>query len=521
MVMRFRQVARLVSALLVLALLVACPQKRAVLGDPDPKTLSLSAQVGESVGSAVTFHNDGDAPLSYSASASAGWLTVTSGATSTVAPGGSASVGLSAECPATPDELTATLAISSNGGNKAVTVGLSCTGQADIGDLAPDPLELAAFVDEAASGSLGFGNAGNVALSYSASASEPWLTITSGASGTVPPGGSATIGLSAECSSAPETRSATVTIASNDPDEPSKSAAVELSCTMPVAGDFAITLRFNGADFTPARQQVFEEAAARWAELITGDQADVTIDKPDNLCGAGDPPLAATIDDLYIDAFIVPIDGEGGVLGSAGPCLIRSPGNNLPLYGVMRFDSADIAALEAEGTMGHVILHEMGHVLGIGSLWDFLGHLDYATDPAGQDCNQATLFSTLPTFDGSTAAAEFAALGGSGQPPVEDEFGPGTQCSHWDEAFFNTELMTGFLGPGNVNPLSRLTGASLTDIGYQVSLAAADGYSIPACSPNCLKAIEAARRLEDVILLPRFATAPDGTLTRLEPRSSE
>lgn len=521
MVVRFRQLVRLGSLLAVLVLLVACPQKRAVLGDPDPKTLSLSAQVGESVGSTVTFRNDGDAPLSYSASASAAWLTITSGASGTVPPGGSGSIDLNATCPAAPEELTATLSISSNGGDKAVTVGLSCTGQADISEPRPDPLELAASVGESASGSVSFDNGGNLPLEYTASTSGSWLTVTSGAAGTVQPGGNATIDLSAACPSTPGDLSGSLTISSNDPDEATKTVAVNLSCAEPVVGDFAITLRFNGADFTPARQQVFEGAAARWAELITGDQADVPIDKPDNFCNAGDPPLDATIDDLYIDAFIEPIDGEGGVLGSAGPCLIRDPGNNLPLYGVMRFDSADIAALESEGTFDLVILHEMGHVVGIGSLWDFLGYLDYATDPAGQNCNEATLFSALPSFNGTEANAEFAALSGSGQPPAEDEFGPGTQCSHWDEAFFNTELMTGFLGPGNDNPLSRLTGASLIDIGYEVNLAAADGYSIPTCSPNCLKTAGNARQLEEIILLPQFGASPDGTLTRLEPRTRE
>ena len=35
----------------------------------------------------------------------------------------------------------------------------------------------------------------------------------------------------------------------------------------------------------------------------------------------------------------------------------------------MRFDTADVADLEVDGQLETVILHEMGHVLGIGTVW--------------------------------------------------------------------------------------------------------------------------------------------------------
>ena len=390
-----------------------------------------------------------------------------------------------------------------------------------ISEPTPDPLELAALVNEGTTGTVTFQNTGNIDLSYSASASESWLEITSGDSGTVSPGNTATLELSASCPATPGDLSGSLSIDSNDPGEASKIVTVNLSCTEPAVSDFDIELRFNGADFNAAREQVFEDAAARWAEIITGDEPDTMIDKPEDDCGAGDPALDTAVDDLFIDAFIEPIDGEGGILGSAGPCYIRTSGDQLPIYGVMRFDSADIAALEADGTFDLVILHEMGHVLGVGSYWDFFGYLDYATDPGGQSCNQATVFTTSPTFNGTEANGEFAALGESGQAPVEDEFGPGTQCSHWDEAFFNTELMTGFLGPGNDNPLSRLTGASLADLGYEVDLTTADPYSVPGCSPSCLQAAGEARQIQEIVLPPKFAVAEDGSVTRLEPRARD
>lgn len=43
---------------------------------------------------------------------------------------------------------------------------------------------------------------------------------------------------------------------------------------------------------------------------------------------------------------------------------------------------------------------------------------------------------------------------------------------------FGNELMTGFVGAAG-NPLSRMTAASLDDMGYGVDLTAAEPYSLP------------------------------------------
>ena len=62
--------------------------------------------------------------------------------------------------------------------------------------------------------------------------------------------------------------------------------------------------------------------------------------------------------------------------------------------------------------------------------------------------------------------------------PVENTGGPGTADSHWRETVFRNEMMTGFVGPSG-NPLSRMTVASLQDLGYVVDLNAAEPYSLP------------------------------------------
>ena len=62
--------------------------------------------------------------------------------------------------------------------------------------------------------------------------------------------------------------------------------------------------------------------------------------------------------------------------------------------------------------------------------------------------------------------------------PVENTGGPGTRGGHWRETVFRNELMSGFIAAAG-NPLSRLTVASLQDLGYQVDLDAAEAYQLP------------------------------------------
>src|SRR5262249_2338043 len=84
-----------------------------------------------------------------------------------------------------------------------------------------------------------------------------------------------------------------------------------------------------------------------------------------------------------------------------------------------------------------------------------------------------------PTFSGPRAMEEFGRLRGTGprRVPVENTGGPGTADSHWRETIFRNELMSGFIsGPGN--PLSRVTGASLADIGYEVNMEAAEDFAL-------------------------------------------
>jgi hypothetical protein len=233
---------------------------------------------------------------------------------------------------------------------------------------------------------------------------------------------------------------------------------------IPPQSNFKIEVRFLGG-LTQSQMEIFEAAANRWSEIITGDLQSVQL------------PTGEVVDDLLIDAQGVNIDGVGGVLGRAGPQFIRD--NALPAKGIMEFDTADLQSMESDGSLLNVIIHEMGHVIGIGTIWDEKGLL--------VGCPTAN-----PIFLGAKARAEFAALtnGDAAPVPVANTGGPGTRCGHWRESVFGHELMTGFLNNG-ANPVSRMTIASLEDLGYEVNYAAADAYTLPSSLELALMGIGA------------------------------
>ena len=87
------------------------------------------------------------------------------------------------------------------------------------------------------------------------------------------------------------------------------------------------------------------------------------------------------IDDLEITARIAYIDGSGGVLGQAGPQWYWT--NGIAINGMMEFDSADAADMVASGDWGTVVLHEMLHVVGIGTMWEVAGLVTETIDDNG------------------------------------------------------------------------------------------------------------------------------------------
>ncbi len=133
---------------------------------------------------------------------------------------------------------------------------------------------------------------------------------------------------------------------------------------------YDMVLRGLGS-LSPEVSQAFTDAEQFWETAIVRGTTDFPISPRPGCLEAWAPDLPPVIDDVIIDIRLVTIDGEGGVLGRAGPSCF-STSNEMPLTGMMEFDVADVAELDA-GRFRDVVRHEMGHVLGIGTLWDMTG----------------------------------------------------------------------------------------------------------------------------------------------------
>jgi len=103
----------------------------------------------------------------------------------------------------------------------------------------------------------------------------------------------------------------------------------------------------------------------------------------------------------------------------------------------------------------------MAHVIGIGTLWARNG-----------------LVNSNLVYTGSIAKRVWTEDWGCvGSPPVEKDGGAGTRGGHWDEQCMDKELMTGYVEGGPPMPISRLTLASVEDMGYKVNYGVADAYN--------------------------------------------
>jgi hypothetical protein len=230
---------------------------------------------------------------------------------------------------------------------------------------------------------------------------------------------------------------------------------------------FDVGLRFVGT-MSDAQALAFVHAKERIEKIVVGDLPAVPVNfSAAALADCGGVAVQETIDDILIFAEAKAIDGVGQILGKAGFCALRSAG--LPFLGYMQFDTADLARMETNGTLESVILHEMLHVVGFGTLWDRTSLLD------------ATVAAD-PIFAGASARSAFANLNGgatyAGTPvPVEATGGTSTALSHWRETVLKSELMTGWISTGGA-PLSATTIGSLQDLGYTVDLSQAQPFNL-------------------------------------------
>lgn len=232
----------------------------------------------------------------------------------------------------------------------------------------------------------------------------------------------------------------------------------------------------------------------RWDSLVTvdsrfGTQYQITINITIDPLGIGILG-AAWIDSVHQIT-------TNGITGSFGDIV--------PYVGNIIISSSKMYTLkttnhnDGKNSLYHVLLHEIGHILGIGTLWWDGDEIRTGSPLTSYDDNGTTKYY----YTGSNALREyksyFAYYNGSYNDsfvgiPIEDNGGSGTAEGHAEEGVspvsadnrningifhpgLGTELMSGWLDEAPASaPLSKITLGFLEDMGYTVNYNLADLY---------------------------------------------
>ena len=231
-------------------------------------------------------------------------------------------------------------------------------------------------------------------------------------------------------------------------------------------GSFDIELVFLGP-FTAGQKSRVEWASRRWMSVISDDLPAYEFTQDHSAACGGrsfDIDAGEVIDDLRIY-----VTSHNGLQSFGGPTVVRD--NGLPVLGCMEI------VVPLRPWLLRDPSHQIGHVLGVGTLWG-----DLLRDPNGDT-----------HFSGPLAIAAFDNAGGrastGAKVPVEAD------GRHWRYPVLKGELMVhkGELmlhegvysgldwrseGGAEVGALSRITVQALADLGYGVDVTGADEYTV-------------------------------------------
>ena len=291
---------------------------------------------------------------------------------------------------------------------------------------------------------------------------------------------------------------------------------------------------------------VIDRAAAYWESALR-DAPDVPLDPSEaqlTCRGYRVPGQQSVIDDIIMIIGVVDIDGSGGTLATASVCAERddSYGNasSLPALGRYIMDRADMDYLNGipGGTYG-TVLHEMGHLLGIGWTWYRkapVGGMSFEADNRYQSASRNPfiigirpnnlLVGSDIAYLGTQAFEGWKASGGTrslfsldGAPIDTSSGGQGSYGVHFSEARMNAELMTPY--KDSPAPLSAITFNSLNDLGWTVATDfTPEAYRVPGAAAVVSADVAADRETEidlsnDVHWLPVTRVSRDGQVTDL------
>ena len=244
------------------------------------------------------------------------------------------------------------------------------------------------------------------------------------------------------------------------------SPAANLSCE----GTFDIELVYLPGErvIGEVEKMLIELAVSRWEAVITGDLPDMSF--------VSDPvndyspllktrvPISGWVDDIRIYIRVTDLPGTTG--GSAWPTWVRRS-TQLPIVAELAIDPSELEdELVNNGGFYKLVLHEIGHCLGFGTVWDNLNLVKRPSDPY---------------FDGQSALTSYLGLLGWPDDYTNIRVPLQADQAHWRRDVFGDELMvSGWIYP-NDKMLSSVTLSSMSDIGYEVNFWAGDDlYALPS-----------------------------------------
>ena len=183
--------------------------------------------------------------------------------------------------------------------------------------------------------------------------------------------------------------------------------------------------------------------------------------------GAGRIVVVDEVDDLRL-LVTTSSDMWSWIIAQAGVLRYR-PDTLLPVLATMQINES----FSEDDDLYTVVVHEIAHALGFGSVWEESGLLRNPSTWTIRGHNPAA--DTY--FNGPLAVEAFDNAGGtnyeSNKVPVQN----GGDDSHWREFVMGNEIMgTTFDG---FEVLSAITIQSMADLGYSVDVSKAEVYSLP------------------------------------------
>ena len=319
-----------------------------------------------------------------------------------------------------------------------------------------------------------------------------------------------------------------VVVTATDPSGLSAWMSLPVTVRAPSPGSFDIDLILTGEAITESREAAFVNAVNHWMRILSRMELPDSPLPPGTQLGCGEAATEQRMDvvnDLVIVAAVQQTSQLGQAFGS--PCRIRDESRK-PLTGMLLVNPGALDWAEDRETEGavrvaeQIILHEIGHILGIGTAW-----YSSIRGPEGAD----------PHFTGSLATEAFDEAGGTsytygGKVPVELEY-----LSHWRQdngvgesgfrwAFGKGELMTPSLSwlasspPVIENPLSAITIQALADLGWTVDVSLAEPFALPGTGAVSAIGGEAARKIvlelgDDIMKGPIVVVDRNGRAVRI------